>query len=81
MIYALFVFHWRASRIRTRGKSDSAGGFGGFDDRWGPTVLTGALIAAVVVNFILRVGIGKLEKSGKQHEGLKMVVGEGQTVM
>jgi uncharacterized membrane protein YidH (DUF202 family) len=48
MIYALFTFHWRARSIRLRGQ-------GGFDDRLGPTVLAGALIAAVVVNFVLRV--------------------------
>lgn len=55
MLYALAVFHWRASRIRMRGGSQISGSFGGFDDRWGPTVLTGALVAAVVVNFVLRV--------------------------
>ncbi|MCJ1313443.1 vacuolar transporter chaperone [Agyrium rufum] len=50
MIYALFTFHWRARSIRMRGQ-------GGFDDRLGPTVLTGALFAAVVVNFGLRIGL------------------------
>jgi uncharacterized membrane protein YidH (DUF202 family) len=48
MIYALFTFHWRAKSIRVRGQ-------GGFDDRIGPTVLAIALLAAVVVNFVLRV--------------------------
>lgn len=48
MVYALFTFHWRAKSIRVRGQ-------GGFDDRLGPTVLAGALVAAVVVNFVLRV--------------------------
>ncbi|KAF1347853.1 putative vacuolar transporter chaperon Vtc1 [Delphinella strobiligena] len=48
MIYALFTYHWRAKSIRMRGQS-------GFDDRFGPTVLAGALLAAVVVNFVLRV--------------------------
>jgi hypothetical protein len=33
MIYALATFHWRAKSIRQRGQ-------GGFDDRYGPTVLT-----------------------------------------
>jgi hypothetical protein len=33
-------------------------GQGGFDDRLGPTVLTIALFAAVVVNFVLRVVVG-----------------------
>ena len=47
MIYALFTFHWRAKSIRMRGQ-------GGFDDRLGPTILTLALFAAVVVNFVLR---------------------------
>ncbi|MCJ1440178.1 MAG: vacuolar transporter chaperone [Stictis urceolatum] len=48
MIYALFTYHWRARSIRLRGQ-------GGFDDRWGPSVLAVALLAAVVVNFVLRV--------------------------
>jgi uncharacterized membrane protein YidH (DUF202 family) len=48
MIYALFTFHWRAKSIRVRGQ-------GGFDDRIGPTVLAFALLAAVIVNFVLRV--------------------------
>lgn len=30
-------------------------GQGGFDDRLGPTILAGALLAAVIVNFVLRV--------------------------
>jgi len=47
MLYALFTFHWRARSIRQRGQ-------GGFDDRFGPTVLALALLAAVVVNLILR---------------------------
>ena len=48
MIYALSTFHWRARSIRLRGQS-------GFDDRWGPTVLALALLAALMVNFVLRV--------------------------
>jgi uncharacterized membrane protein YidH (DUF202 family) len=48
MAYALVTFHWRAKSIRQRGQ-------GGFDDRFGPTVLTIALFCAVVVNFVLRV--------------------------
>ncbi|CAF9905103.1 MAG: GTPase regulator Nrf1 [Gomphillus americanus] len=48
MLYALSTFHWRARSIRLRGQS-------GFDDRWGPTVLSLALLAAVLVNFVLRV--------------------------
>lgn len=51
MIYALVTFHWRAQSIRKRGQS-------GIDDRFGPTVLALALLAAVVVNFILRVKEG-----------------------
>lgn len=47
MIYALVTFHWRASSIRKRGQ-------GGFDDRFGPTVLALALLAAVLVNLVLR---------------------------
>jgi uncharacterized membrane protein YidH (DUF202 family) len=48
MIYALFTFHWRAQSIRKRGQS-------GFDDRFGPSVLAVALLAAVIVNFVLRI--------------------------
>lgn len=52
MLYALVTFHWRATTIRKRGQS-------GIDDRFGPTVLALALLAAVVVNFILRIRDGK----------------------
>lgn len=48
MVYALVTFHWRARSIRLRGQ-------GGFDDRFGPTVLAVVLGGAVVVNFVLRV--------------------------
>ena len=48
MCYALLTFHWRARSIRLRGQ-------GGFDDRYGPTVLALALGAAVIVNLVLRV--------------------------
>lgn len=48
MLYALFTYHWRANSIRQRGQK-------GFDDRFGPTVLAVFLLAAVVVNFVLRV--------------------------
>ncbi|KAG8927145.1 GTPase regulator Nrf1 [Tulasnella sp. UAMH 9824] len=47
MIYALFVYHWRASAIRKRGS-------GPYDDRLGPTLLCLALFIAIVTNFILR---------------------------
>ena len=57
MLYALATFHWRARSIRLRGQ-------GGFDDRWGPTVLAIALLAAVVVNFVLRVVEGGNEGAG-----------------
>lgn len=33
-------------------------GQGGFDDRWGPTVLAALLVMAVGVNFGMRVGAG-----------------------
>lgn len=51
MIYALVTFHWRAKSIRMRGQ-------GGFDDRFGPTVLAVALLLAIVVNFVLRITSG-----------------------
>lgn len=55
MMYALFTFHWRARSIRMRGQ-------GGFDDRLGPTILTIALFAAVIVNFVLRLTVGSEKK-------------------
>lgn len=48
MVYALITFHWRAQSIRRRGQS-------GLDDRFGPTVLAISLLAAVIVNFVLRI--------------------------
>ncbi|CAG8563759.1 10701_t:CDS:2 [Paraglomus occultum] len=51
MVYALFLFHWRATKIRTRES-------GPYDDRIGPTVLCGFLLAAVIVNFALRFNNG-----------------------
>jgi hypothetical protein len=59
MIYALFTFHWRAKSIRVRGQ-------GGFDDRLGPTVLAVALLAAVIVNFVLRITDGSGSGKGKK---------------
>jgi hypothetical protein len=53
MIYALVTFHWRASSIRRRGTT-------GIDDRFGPTILAISLLAAVVVNFILRIRDGQM---------------------
>ena len=55
MLYALATFHWRAKSIRVRGQ-------GGFDDRYGPSVLTLALLGAVVVNFVLRITRGSEKK-------------------
>ncbi len=51
MVYALITYHWRAKSIRQRGQ-------GGFDDRFGPTILAIALLVAVVVNFVLRITKG-----------------------
>lgn len=48
MIYALFTYHWRAAAIRKRGT-------GPYDDRFGPTMLSLFLLAAVIVNFVLRI--------------------------
>jgi uncharacterized membrane protein YidH (DUF202 family) len=59
MLYALVTFHWRAASIRRRGQA-------GFDDRYGPTVLAVVLLAAVVVNLVLRFG-----NDGKKDKGLK----------
>lgn len=48
MIYALFTYHWRAAAIRKRRT-------GPYDDRFGPTMLSLFLLAAVIVNFVLRI--------------------------
>jgi len=45
--YALYTFHWRAARIRNRDP-------GPYDDRYGPAVMCGILLLAVVINFYLR---------------------------
>ncbi|KAJ1917379.1 hypothetical protein H4219_003246 [Mycoemilia scoparia] len=47
MIYALFLFQWRADRIRKRDPNP-------YDDRLGPTLLVFALFAAVMLNFYLK---------------------------
>jgi uncharacterized membrane protein YidH (DUF202 family) len=44
MLYALYTFHWRATKIRNREAAP-------YDDRVGPTVLCIFLLAAVCVNF------------------------------
>lgn len=44
MLYALYTFHWRATKIRNREAAP-------YDDRVGPTVLCIFLLAAVVTNF------------------------------
>ncbi|KAJ2053095.1 hypothetical protein H4S04_000898 [Coemansia sp. S16] len=51
MVYALVLFQWRAERIRQRDA-------GPYDDRTGPTFLVVVLIAAVVLNFYLKVSTG-----------------------
>ncbi|KAI1000172.1 hypothetical protein K3495_g8025 [Podosphaera aphanis] len=48
MIYALYIYHWRAKSIRQRGQA-------GFDDKIGPTILAAALIVGIIVNFVLRI--------------------------
>lgn len=44
MLYALYTFHWRATKIRKREAAP-------YDDRVGPTVLCIFLIVAVAFNF------------------------------
>ncbi|KAJ2744609.1 hypothetical protein GGI20_002824 [Coemansia sp. BCRC 34301] len=51
MVYALVLFQWRAERIRQRDA-------GPYDDRTGPTFLVVVLIAAVVLNFYLKISVG-----------------------
>jgi len=47
MVYALWLFHWRAERIRQKDP-------GPYDDRNGPVVLVVVILAAVAVNFWLK---------------------------
>ncbi|KAL2915485.1 hypothetical protein HK105_204886 [Polyrhizophydium stewartii] len=47
MLYALFLFQWRAHKIRTRDA-------GPYDDRVGPTVLVVILFLATITNFYLK---------------------------
>ncbi|CAG8492214.1 1378_t:CDS:2 [Paraglomus occultum] len=49
MLYALYMFHWRAQMIRRKE-------YGPYDDRVGPTFLCSALLLAVLINFWLRFG-------------------------
>ncbi|KAF2421512.1 vacuolar transporter chaperone 1 [Tothia fuscella] len=63
MIYALVTFHWRAASIRKRGQA-------GFDDRYGPSVLAVVLLAAIVVNLVLRFG-EEGSHAGKGGKGIK----------
>ncbi|KAI8089503.1 vacuolar transporter chaperone 1 [Halteromyces radiatus] len=49
MLYALYTFHWRATKIRNRENAP-------YDDRVGPTVLCIFMLAAVITNFWLRLG-------------------------
>lgn len=49
---------------------------GGFDDRFGPTILTLALAAAVIVNFVLRVVAGENNKGANVPRRPDMVVQE-----
>jgi hypothetical protein len=68
MIYALVTFHWRAKSI------SGLRGQGGFDDRWGPTVLAAALFAAVVVNFVLRLRDSSKNNNYAAREMFKMTI-------
>ncbi|KAJ3040438.1 vacuolar transporter chaperone [Rhizophlyctis rosea] len=47
MIYALFLYQWRAHKIRTRDP-------GPYDDRVGPTILVIVLFFAISINFWLK---------------------------
>jgi uncharacterized membrane protein YidH (DUF202 family) len=47
MVYALWLFKWRADRIRRRDP-------GPYDDQNGPVVLVGVILVAVAINFYLK---------------------------
>ncbi|ORY95587.1 hypothetical protein BCR43DRAFT_525296 [Syncephalastrum racemosum] len=47
MLYALWTFQWRATKIRQRQAAP-------YDDRIGPTLLCAALLLAVAANFYMR---------------------------
>lgn len=70
MLYALYLYQWRAHKIRNRGIWESRNWFwndlaeinqrvffkdpGPYDDRYGPTVLVLILFMAVMTNFYLK---------------------------
>jgi len=47
MLYALYIYQWRAEKIRQREA-------GPYDDRTGPIVLILVLFTAVITNFWLK---------------------------
>lgn len=47
MLYALYLFRWRAKMIKNKQP-------GPYDDQIGPIVIVVALFLAVLVNFILK---------------------------
>lgn len=61
MLYALYTFHWRATKIRNREAAP-------YDDRVGPTVLCIFLLAAVCINFYCKYHCFGREKKKKGRE-------------
>lgn len=50
ILYALYVFYWRAEKIRLRDG-------GPYDDRFGPKVLAIVLVLALTSNFVVNLAI------------------------
>lgn len=46
-IYSLYLFHWRASRIRAKDP-------GPYDDKYGPTILVCVFLLAIILSFIFK---------------------------
>jgi uncharacterized membrane protein YidH (DUF202 family) len=59
MMYALYTFHWRATKIRNREAAP-------YDDRVGPTVLCIFLLAAVCINFYCKYFIEREKKRERE---------------
>lgn len=50
LLYSLILYIWRVDKIRKRRDVRRV-----YYEKWGPTILGGGLVLAVLMNFILRV--------------------------
>jgi DNA replication licensing factor MCM4 len=61
LLYSLILYMWRVDKIRKRRDVR-----GIYHEKWGPTILCAGLVAAVLVNFGLRVREGSLFAGGSE---------------